>query len=60
MQVSRYIHLNPVEAKLSVDPEKYEWSSYQYFKRSENTPNWLRTSAASHGKGEALTASSPR
>lgn len=27
-QVSRYIHLNPVEAKLAKLPEEYRWSSY--------------------------------
>ncbi len=28
LQVSRYIHLNPVEAQLVSVPEDYEWSSY--------------------------------
>lgn len=28
LQVSRYIHLNPVAAKLAVRPEAYRWSSY--------------------------------
>jgi putative transposase len=28
LQVSRYIHLNPVEAQLAPSPEDYEWSSY--------------------------------
>ncbi|KAA9011589.1 transposase [Niallia endozanthoxylica] len=32
LEVSRYIHLNPVEAKMVKKPEYYPWSSYQYFK----------------------------
>jgi putative transposase len=28
LQVSRYIHLNPVEAKLAERPQDYRWSSY--------------------------------
>ncbi len=31
MQVSRYIHLNPVEAGLTQKPEHYKWSSYQAY-----------------------------
>jgi REP element-mobilizing transposase RayT len=29
LQVSRYIHLNPVKAKMAVHPEDYTWSSYK-------------------------------
>ncbi|MCD7745236.1 MAG: transposase [Lachnospiraceae bacterium] len=29
LQTSRYIHLNPVKAKMVDHPEDYEWSSYQ-------------------------------
>jgi putative transposase len=28
LQVSKYIHLNPVKAGLVANPEKYQWSSY--------------------------------
>ncbi len=31
IDVSRYIHLNPVKAKLTTKPEKYRWSSYKSF-----------------------------
>lgn len=41
LQVSRYIHLNPVEAKLVTMPEKYTWSSCQYYVNSEYKPEWL-------------------
>lgn len=32
LKVSRYIHLNPVEAKMVRKPEIYPWSSYYLFK----------------------------
>ena len=31
LAVSRYIHLNPVEAKMVKKPEDYPWSSYLLF-----------------------------
>ncbi len=30
-ELSRYIHLNPVRAGMVDRPEKYMWSSYQYY-----------------------------
>lgn len=42
LQVSRYIHLNPVDVGLVVHPENYPWSSYKdYISKSPQTP-WLR------------------
>lgn len=42
LQVHRYIHLNPVEAGLSIDPFKYEWSSCKFFRPSnEYVPSYL-------------------
>ncbi len=32
LEVSKYIHLNPVEAKMVKKPEFYPWSSFQFFK----------------------------
>ena len=29
LQISRYIHLNPVKARMAVYPEDYKWSSYR-------------------------------
>ncbi len=43
LQVSRYIHLNPVEAFLCTKPEDYSWSSCKYYVGSEPTPLWLHT-----------------
>ena len=34
LQLSRYIHLNPVKAKLSTKPEDYRWSSLRFFGKS--------------------------
>jgi putative transposase len=31
LEVSRYIHLNPVEAKMVRKPEYSPWSSYHFF-----------------------------
>ena len=30
-ELSRYIHLNPVRAKLAEPPDSYEWSSYNFY-----------------------------
>ena len=35
LQLSRYIHLNPVKAKLEKDPESYRWSSMRYYLKSK-------------------------
>lgn len=41
IQVSRYIHCNPVEANIVKIPEHYQWSSYQYFLNPDKKPHWL-------------------
>ncbi len=41
LQVIRYIHLNPVEAKIVEDPGEYPWSSHGNFLKSRGVPNWL-------------------
>ncbi len=41
LHVSRYIHLNPIEANLVKNPEKYLWSSYQYYYKKQVKPHWL-------------------
>jgi REP-associated tyrosine transposase len=41
-ELSRYIHLNPVRAKMVDKPEEYEWSSYQYYIGKKKVPQWLR------------------
>lgn len=39
--LSRYIHLNPVAAKIVQSPEDFEWSSYRSFARLSEQPKWL-------------------
>ncbi len=41
MQLSRYIHLNPVTAGLVQDPVAYPWSSYQGYMEIDKKPDWL-------------------
>ena len=40
-ELSRYIHLNPVRAKMVEAPEKYQWSSYPYYAGKRKNPDWL-------------------
>ncbi len=42
-RLSRYIHLNPVRAKLVEHPQEYQWSSYQYYLSSKKSPLFLDT-----------------
>jgi putative transposase len=39
--VSRYIHLNPVEAGIVEKPRDYNWSSYRAYISHKNVPKWL-------------------
>ena len=41
-ELSRYIHLNPVRAGIVGRPDKYQWSSYQYYVGLRKKPDWLR------------------
>lgn len=41
-ELSRYIHLNPVRAKMVPSPEEYKWSSYRFYAEG-NGPSWLST-----------------
>lgn len=43
LQISRYIHLNPVTAKIIKSPVEYKWSSYQYYLDLKTKPDWLQT-----------------
>lgn len=43
LQVSRYIHLNPLKAKIVKHAEEYHWSSYNYYLQEKNKPYWLNT-----------------
>jgi REP element-mobilizing transposase RayT len=43
LQLSKYIHLNPVEAKIVKTPEEFLWSSYAAFIGKSETPDFLKT-----------------
>ena len=43
LELSRYIHLNPVRASASVVPDEYRWSSYRDFIGLREAPTWLNT-----------------
>lgn len=45
LQVTRYIHRNPVEAGLVRRPEGWGWSSYRAYLDPARTPPWLHTAA---------------
>lgn len=52
LELSRYIHLNPVRAGLAEKPEGYSWSSYGYYIGRIENPEWLNTDwlLAEYGK----------
>ncbi|QMT61688.1 addiction module toxin RelE [Legionella sp. PC997] len=43
LELSRYIVLNPVRAKMVTSPDEWKWSSYQATTLKESKPNWLHT-----------------
>ena len=43
MELSRYIHLNPVRAGLVGDPSQYPWSSYLAYVSRDRRWKWLQT-----------------
>jgi REP element-mobilizing transposase RayT len=43
VELSRYMHFNPVRAGMVAKPEHYQWSSYQSYIGQCATPEWLKT-----------------
>jgi len=43
VELTRYIHLNPVKAGIVTKPDEYQWSSYQSYIGKTSTPIWLKT-----------------
>ncbi len=41
IELTRYVHLNPVRASLVERPEEHAWSSYQDYLAVRKTPEWL-------------------
>ena len=46
VQVVRYIHLNPVEAKLAELPEEYRWASHGEYLKPKAVPQWINPKPA--------------
>ncbi len=44
LELSRYIHLNPVKTKVVERPEAYHWSSCIYYYKRLSVPDFLETS----------------
>src|SRR4030042_1913137 len=42
LELSRYIHLNPVRAGMVRRPEAYRWSSYGSYLSAGSSPEWLQ------------------
>lgn len=57
LQVSRYIHLNPVEGGLAPRPEAYKHSSYLAYLEPTVSPEWLTTSTVLGRLGRGDTRS---
>jgi len=55
-ELTRYIHLNPVRAKLVRYPAQYPWSSYRAYLGATRAPGWLETHATLAGFGPTLRA----
>jgi len=43
LPLSRYVHLNPVRAKIVAKPVEYPWSSYAAFMGRRRVPDFLET-----------------
>ncbi len=43
VELSRYIHLNPVRAGIVARPEKYPWSSCRFYIGQDTLSEWLKT-----------------
>jgi putative transposase len=41
LELSRYMHLNPVRAGMVTKPQDYEWSSYRCYAGLAPAPDWL-------------------
>jgi len=44
LQLSRYVHMNPVRAKIVEKPERYRWSSYPSYIGKEKEYKWVEYS----------------
>jgi len=56
LEVSRYIHLNPVRARVVARPEDYRWSSYPGYVRAGRAVSWVTYARVLGEFGRAATA----
>lgn len=54
LELSRYIHLNPVRAMIVKKPEEYTWSSYRSYAGKEEKPKWLNVGWLLEEYGKSL------
>jgi putative transposase len=56
LELSRYVHLNPVRAGLCKRPEDWNWSSYRGYHRPALRQDWLDTKAvlSEYGRDERV------
>jgi len=52
--LSRYIHLNPLKAKIVDNLSEYSWSSYPAYTGTSRKPKWLETSRLLSGFGKNI------
>ncbi len=60
VQTLRYIHLNPVEAKLAPNPEAWPWSSASCYVSAIAGAPWLKTATLLELFGQSQTVSTYR
>ena len=53
LAVIRYIHLNPVDAKLIPEPAEYPWSSHRAYLHRRHAPPWLQVGEIMERLGSA-------
>jgi putative transposase len=58
--VSRYVHLNPVRARIVSDARRYRWSSCRYFVGADKAPDWLETQRILGGFARTLSVARRR
>jgi len=52
----RYIHLNPVRARMVVDPGDYPWSSHRTYLGAADCPKWLQIEPVLSRLGSSIDA----
>nr|CDQ31397.1 Transposase [Virgibacillus halodenitrificans] len=52
LEVSRYIHRNPLEAEMVQKPESYPWSSYRYYLHTTRHGKLRMAAIFDHFSGE--------